>query len=214
MPPAVRRWAGDEVMIEAVFSVSRGTFTLKGEIHDSGFICLTGLNGSGKSTVLNVIAGNLKPESGYVRIDSADITGLPQERRGVVLVNPDSFIPHLQVEAHLRWGASLKRIQVSETSLSEVKERLGIDYAGRVDKLSLGMRERVALATALLSRPRAILVDEAFSNIDHRESFIAAFRDLCRASDTDVLHTTQNGSDPDMADHHYEIVDGVCGRVF
>jgi molybdate/tungstate transport system ATP-binding protein len=200
-------------MIEAKFSIARGVFTIRGEIHDAGLIFLTGPNGSGKSTVLNVIAGNLKPDSGYIRLGSVDITSLPQEKRGVVLVTPDSFIPHLNVDSHIRWGAALKKHRLSESAVKEVKEILGIDYNGRVGKLSLGMRERVALATAILSIPKAILVDEVFSSIDHREEFIVAFKDLCAASQIDVMHTTQEGSDAQIADHHYEISNGVCGRV-
>jgi molybdate/tungstate transport system ATP-binding protein len=201
-------------MLEVHASLKRGLFALDAEIHDSGFICLSGLNGSGKSTMLNVIAGVLKPDEGYVRVDSKDVTKLPMEQRGVVLVNPDSFIPHLEADKHLAWGVSARKIQLDADTIGKTKLELGISYQGRVDKLSLGMRERVSLATALLSRPKAILVDEAFSNIDHREDFIRKFASLCKAESIDLVHTTQRTEDARLADHHYELTAGVSSRIF
>jgi len=200
-------------MLEVQASLKRGLFTLKAEIKDSGFICLSGLNGSGKSTLLNVIAGILKPDEGFVKVDSKDVTKLPMERRGVILVSPDSLIPNLEVSRHLLWGASAKKIQVDNEAVSRIKENLGISYQGRVDRLSLGMRERVSLATALLSKPKAILVDEAFSNIDHREDFICTFASLCRTESIDLMHTTQRADDAVLADHHYQLTAGVSSKV-
>ena len=201
-------------MLDVKVALKRGNFILNAELHDQGFICLSGLNGSGKSTVLNVMAGKLKPDEGYVKVDSTDITGYPPEKRELVLVNPDSFLPHLDVERHLRWGARVKKLSVDESELRSMKVLLGIDYSGRVDALSLGMRERVSLATALLSKPRVLLVDEAFSNIDHREDFIRTFSGLCRDRQIDVVSTTQQKSDATLADHHYDMVDGVSSKVF
>ena len=201
-------------MLDVKVAVARGNFILKAEINDAGFICLSGLNGSGKSSLLNIIAGKLKPDEGYVKINSRDVTDLPLESREVVLVNPDSFIPHLDVEKHLKWGAAARRVNVDDSVIMGMKERLGITYSGRVDKLSFGMRERVALATALLSGPKALLVDEAFSNIDNREAFIEAFRDLCRSAKVDLVHTTQQKTDAKLADHHYDLVGGLCSRIF
>jgi len=201
-------------MLQVRASLKRGLFNLDAEINDSGFICLSGLNGSGKSTLLNVIAGVLKPDAGFVKTGSKDVTKLPMEQRGVVLVTPDSLIPNLEVDRHLVWGASARKVQIDGESITRTKEALGITYHGRVDRLSLGMRERVSLATALLSKPKAILVDEAFSNIDHREDFIRSFALLCKAETIDLMHTTQRSEDANLADHHYELVAGLTSKAF
>jgi molybdate/tungstate transport system ATP-binding protein len=201
-------------MLDVKVSLSRGNFLLKAEIHDGGFVCLSGLNGSGKSTLLNIIAGKLKLDEGYVKINAKDVSGLPPEGREVVLVNPDSYIPHLQVEKHLLWGARARKVPVDYRAVDSLKAQLGIDYQGRVDTLSLGMRERVSLATALLSRPKVLLVDEAFSNIDNRFEFIEVFKGLCAKEGVDLVHTTQQKSDARIADHHYDMVDGTSTRVF
>lgn len=201
-------------MFDVQVTFQRGNLVLSGELHDGGCICLSGLNGSGKTTFLNVVAGNLSPKAGYVKVGGADVTRLPPERRGVVLVNPDSLIPHLEVERHLRWGAEVKKAPLDGATVAEVKNKLGISFSGRVDRLSLGMRERVSLATALLSKPKAILVDEAFSNIDHRNDFMSAYRDLCAVGGIDLVFTTQQQSEASLADHHYEMVDGRLSRLF
>ena len=84
-----------------------GEFVLDAELHDEGFICLTGRNGSGKRTFLNVIAGLMPPDDGWVKVNNKDLTKVPLEKRGIVLVTPDSYIPHLTVDKHLQWGAKI-----------------------------------------------------------------------------------------------------------
>jgi len=184
------------------------SFSLSAELHDGGFVCLAGRNGSGKSCFLRAIAGYLAMDEGYVRVGGTDVSRLPVERRGIVLVTPDSSIPHLEVDDHLIWGARLRKVQIDVGRLSKVKAELGIDFGGRVRTLSLGMKERVALATALLSSPRAILVDEAFSNLHDREGFIASYRRLTDEAGVDVVFSTQDESDGTLSDHLYVISQG------
>ena len=136
------------------------------------------------------------------------------EKRHIVLITPESYIPQLEVAKHLVWGAKVKGLAPGTGEVDRVKGALGISYTGRVDELSLGMRERVSLATALLSKPEVILVDEAFANIDDRSAFIQPYRELCAESGTDVLHTTQLKSEAEHSDHHYELNSGTCSRVF
>ena len=167
-------------MIEAAVQKRFGQFSLDAAMSEGGFICLAGKNGSGKTTFLRIVAGLTKPDGGHVKINGRDVTGMPLEKRGVVMVTPESSIPSMQVDEHLRWGAKLKGVEIGKERLEAVKEALGIDFHGKVGKLSLGMRERVSLATALLSAPAAILVDEAFSNLHEREEFISSYRKLDR----------------------------------
>src|SRR5580704_2446656 len=101
-------------MIEAAVVRKRvGLFSLDVTMSEGGFICLAGKNGSGKTTLLRILAGLSKPDGGQVRIAGEDVTGLPLDKRSIVMVTPGSFIPNLQVERHLEWGARLKGIEVS-----------------------------------------------------------------------------------------------------
>ena len=180
-------------------------------MNDDNMICVTGRNGSGKTTLLNIIAGVLAPDEGYVNLNSRDITRLPIEKRNVALVTPRTYIPHLDVDKHLLWGAKIKGLTVEAGFVQDVKKRLGIDYTGRLGKLSLGMKERVALGTALISRPEVILVDEAFSNIDNRGEFIKEFKDLSRSRSA-VVFTTQFAEDARLADNVYILENGKTSK--
>ena len=201
-------------MIEASVQKRLGHFSLDVTMNEGGFICLAGKNGAGKTTFLRIVAGLTKPDNGHVKINGKEITGLPIEKRGVVLVVPGSSIPNMDVDAHLRWGAKLKRVEIAEERLATVKEQLGIGFQGRVGKLSLGMRERVSLATAILSSPAGILVDEAFSNLDDREGFISSYRKLAGEAGIDVVFSTQDDSDGRLAQHMLTLEDGRSTRRF
>jgi molybdate/tungstate transport system ATP-binding protein len=201
-------------MIEAAVRKSYGQFSLDTTMSESGFVCVAGRNGSGKTTLLRIIAGLTKLDGGHVKINGEDVARVPLERRGVVMVTPDSSIPHMQVDAHLRWGAKLKGVEIGKERLEAVKASLGIDFRGKVGKLSLGMRERVSLATALLAAPRVILVDEAFSNLHEREEFISSYRKLTTDAGIDVVFSTQDESDGRLAEHLYVIEGGTATKRF
>src|SRR5208337_2700682 len=156
---------GELWMIDAAVKKKLGSFTLDANVSDEHFICLTGRNGSGKTTLLNLIGGILTPDEGHITLNSKTITNLPIERRQVSIITPDSCIPHLDVDRHLVWGAKNKGLNIEYDYITKIKTSLGIKFDGKVGKLSLGMRERVALATSLISKPELILVDEALSNI-------------------------------------------------
>jgi len=190
-----------------------GRFSLAATVADGGFICLVGKNGSGKSSLMKVVAGLLPLDEGHVRINGTDVTEFPLETRGVVMVAPGSLIPHLHVDAHLTWGSGLKKLTIPPERVSAVKKELGIDFGGRVSELSLGMRERVSLGTALLSCPKVILVDEAFSNLHERRNFIASYRKLTDKAGIDVIFSTQDESDSSLSQHAYSIEDGRTQKL-
>jgi molybdate/tungstate transport system ATP-binding protein len=201
-------------VIEAEVKKKLGSFTLEAHVSDDNFVCLTGKNGSGKTTLLNLIGGILTPDEGHITLNSKKITNLPIERRRVSIITPDSCIPHLNVDDHMVWGAKNKGLKIERDYVTEIKTSLGIGFDGKVRKLSLGMRERVALATSLISKPELMLVDEALSNIDTRRDFIDAFKSLAKKAKIDVIFTTQYLEDSSEADHHYRLESGKSTRLF
>lgn len=195
-------------MIEARVRARIGSFSLDAEVSAEGTACVVGRNGAGKTSLLRAIAGLLKVEEGHVRAGGVEVTGLPVERRGIVLVTPSSSMQHLDVDAHILWGARLRGARPGLGSVDRVKGELGIDFSGPVRKLSLGMRERVSLATALVATPRAILVDEAFSNLHGRDEFVRSYGRLARESKVDLIYTCQDEEDGGSADRLYYIEAG------
>jgi molybdate/tungstate transport system ATP-binding protein len=201
-------------LIELKAKKQFGAFFLDAELRDENFICLVGRNGSGKTLLLNIIAGVYKPDEGYVKINSETITDVSAEKKQVVLITPDSCLPNFDVDKHLLWGAKLRKRQVNDGEVADIKKNLGINYQGKVSKLSLGMKERVSLATALLASPKVILIDEAFGNIDNRTEFINAYREFARRASIDVIFSTQHAEDSKSADHLYQMEHGRATRVF
>lgn len=202
-------------MIEVKVKKQFGEFVLDAELKDEGFICLAGKNGSGKTVLLKIIAGTYEPDVGEVKIDYKRTSATASGNRGVVLVTPDSYLPNFDVEKHLLWGPKLQKRKVVREEYVQLKKALGINnVSGRVSRLSLGMRERVSLGTALLSSPEVILVDEAFANIDNSDEFIRTFREYARNSDVDVIFSTQKAEDGRFADHLYLMDDGRASRRF
>ncbi len=201
-------------MIELSVRKKLGSFSLDASLNDAGFICLAGKNGSGKTSLLKVVGGFLSADEGQVKVNGREITRARVEKRGVVMITPNSFIPNLEVDAHILWGAKLKGTAVDTEKFAKMKDELGIDFRGPVGKLSMGMRERVALATALLSSPAVILVDEAFSSLHGREQFITSYRRLASGSGIDVIFSTQDDSDGRLAGHLYLMEEGKANRRF
>jgi len=199
-------------VIEARLRAHAGHFRLAAQVNCSGVTCVAGRNGAGKTTLLRAMAGFLKLDEGHVIVGGLDVTRLPVEKRGVVLVTPGSAIQHLDVDSHLIWGRKLVGKRIQEDQVSKVKSELGIDFGGRVGKLSLGMRERVSLATALLAEPKAILVDEAFASLHDREEFIMAYGRLLVGARIDLVFSSQVASDGKLGDNLYLIDEGVTTR--
>jgi molybdate/tungstate transport system ATP-binding protein len=199
--------------MEAKLHARLGTFHLTAEIEGNGAICVAGKNGAGKSTLVKAIAGLVGLEDGYVKIGGVDVTRLSLEKKRVVLVTPDSAFLHMDVESHLRWGARIKGRNPPTAEIERVKSELGINFGGRVRTLSLGMRERVSLGSALLASPRAILADDVFSNLHDKEDFISRYRRLAEGSGIDLLFTTQDEEEGKLAGHFYVMNNGTSTRV-
>ncbi|MEM2662138.1 MAG: ATP-binding cassette domain-containing protein, partial [Metallosphaera sp.] len=195
-------------MIDVMVTKRLGNFTLNAQLNDQGTICVTGPNGSGKSTLLNIIAGFIKPDKGYVKLYGKDVTQLPPEKRGIVLVTQDSFIPSMKVDDHLRFGLKLSTSPVTDAELEKIKSQFSINFTGKVRQLSLGQRERVSIVTAILRRPHLLLLDEAMANISDKEIFLKNLIDIRKSFGFDLIFTTQDVSDSNYADHHYVMSNG------
>jgi ABC-type Fe3+/spermidine/putrescine transport system ATPase subunit len=152
-------------LADVSFSLSAGEHT-----------AILGSSGSGKSTVLRLLAGLETPSSGRLLLDAREISTpdrllMPPHRRGVALVFQDLALwPNLSVRENVRLGLSGTSITARQ-SAERVHETLalcGIEaLAGRLPgQLSGGQQQRVALARAIALRPRFLLLDEPFSGID------------------------------------------------
>ena len=141
------------------------------EVDDGKVVSLLGPSGCGKTTTLKVIAGLLQPDEGAIFIGDQNITKLPSEKRGTVIVFQDHLLfPHLNVEQNIGFGLKMAKHPKKEIK-EKVEEMLDLVKLKGTNRkypheLSGGQQQRIALARALAVSPKVLLLDEPFSNLD------------------------------------------------
>jgi ABC-2 type transport system ATP-binding protein len=170
--------AADGTPALEVLHVSRayGTFMAVDDVSVSvrpgEIVGLVGPNGAGKTTLLRCIVGLLRPGSGGIRVAGCDLASDPggaKRAAGFVPDTPDLF-DYLTVDDHLEFVARLYRVPDRDAAIAEVRGPLGLtDIGGKLpEQLSAGMRQRLALACALVPRPELLVLDEPLTNVDPR----------------------------------------------
>jgi spermidine/putrescine transport system ATP-binding protein len=141
------------------------------EVGQGEFFSLLGPSGCGKTTLLRMVAGFERPDAGRIWLEGEDITDLPPERRKVnTIFQSYALFPHLTVWENIAFGPQVARRPRREIA-DEVERMLDlIQMAEHRDKkpaqLSGGMKQRVAVARALINRPRLLLLDEPLAALD------------------------------------------------
>jgi iron(III) transport system ATP-binding protein len=143
------------------------------EVEDGEQFALLGPSGCGKTTALRLIGGFMRPDHGSISFDgrlfAGDGTFVPPEKRGIGFVFQDyALFPHLTVAQNVAFGLRKDEEAAKKERTDEVLKLVGMEgFEDRLPHaLSGGQQQRVALARALAPRPRLLLLDEPFSNLD------------------------------------------------
>jgi ABC-2 type transport system ATP-binding protein len=154
------------------YGTSRALGPLSVSIADGEVVGLLGLNGAGKTTTLRVLACDLLPSSGTVRVGGLDVVEQPDEVRRLVGYLPDSppLYDEMTVERYLAFVARLRRVASSETRalVERAVELTGLSArrAHTIGSLSHGFRQRVGIAQAIVHKPKLVVLDEPSSGLD------------------------------------------------
>ena len=141
------------------------------EVRDGELFVLLGASGSGKSTVLRMVAGLTAPDSGTIRLHERDVTHLPPQERGIGFVFQNySIFRHMSVGENIEFPLKIRKVPPAERARrrEELLDRVGLGGFGNryAHQLSGGQQQRVALARALVHEPSVLLLDEPFGALD------------------------------------------------
>lgn len=158
---------------------------LSANIEKGEIVGLLGLNGAGKTTTLRVLACDLLPTSGSVRVAGLDVVETPHEVRKRIGYLPDTppVYPEMSVDEYLTFAAKLRGVRGADVE-KRVDETLELTETGDerdrpIGALSHGFRQRVGIAQAIVHRPELVVLDEPISGLDPVQ--IVEMRDLVRS---------------------------------
>ena len=157
------------------------------------FVALLGASGCGKTTLLRTLAGFVPLRAGRILVDGIDIGHLPPERRGMAMMFQSYALwPHMNVAKNIGYALALRRLDRKAVAkrVDEIMDLVGLSGFGdrRVQELSGGQCQRVALARVLAINPPILLLDEPLSNLDARIRY--AMRSEIRSLQTKLGITT------------------------
>ncbi len=191
----------------AIEDVSKTFWTATGEVlaldrvslqvNEAEFVCLVGPSGCGKTTLLNIIAGLEKPDSGRVLADGKPITSPGRDR--LVMFQEPALFPWLDVLGNVLFGLKLKPNLTNKDRRNVARyylELVGLTRFERanIHELSGGMKQRVSLARALAPNPRVLLMDEPFAALDAltREQLYGDIQQIWKARRKTIVFVTHN----------------------
>jgi ABC-type Fe3+/spermidine/putrescine transport system ATPase subunit len=184
-------------------------------VHPDETVCLLGASGSGKSTLLRIIAGLEKPESGSVYWNDEDLSDVPAYKRKFGFMFQDyALFPHLSVEQNIAFGMNANVLSKNEIHSQVVETLIRFNLPGyefrRIQDLSGGEQQRVALARTLTSRPRLLLLDEPLAALDRnlRKQLLQEIRDVLREYGTPAIYVTHDQEEAFTIGDQISILEG------
>ena len=172
-----------------------------------GQICgIVGNNGSGKTVLMKCICGFLHPDSGRIFVNEKQVgkdCDFP-DSLGVIIETP-GFIPNLSGYQNLKILAALKA-RIGKSEIMKTLDRVGLSHAMKkpVAKYSLGMRQRLGIAQAIMENPNVLILDEPFNGLD--KAGVAQMRDLLK-------ELKMQGKAVLLASHNAQDIEELCDAV-
>jgi ABC-2 type transport system ATP-binding protein len=208
-----RRKNGQNEKKGPVIAVDQVSF----RVYEGEIFGVLGPNGSGKSTLIRLIATLLLPDEGQLEVFGFDVVSQPRQVQNLVnrVSVEASFFKKLSPMENLTYGARLYGMGGREirTKVVEILTRLGLEKRSifnPMEQMSRGMQQKVAIARALLSRPRLLLLDEPTTGLDPRSKreVQEVIQELRDDHGTTILLTTHDMVEAEVLCDRIAIIDG------
>lgn len=183
-------------------------------------VCLLGASGSGKSTILKMIAGLDFPDGGQILFSHIDLASTPPHLRDFGLVFQDfNLFPHLNVFDNIAFGLKMRNLSDNEIQLRVAALLMQIGLSGfenrKVNDLSGGEQQRVALARALAPQPRLLMLDEPLGALDKslKDDLLNQLRNILHETNIPAIYVTHDAEEAfAIADRILILHDGMIIR--
>jgi len=190
----------EAIRLRGVYKRYPGVVALDGislRVFEGEYVCVIGPSGSGKSTLLKCIAGIVEPDEGDVYLWGRRVNGVPIEERGVGLIFQEILLfPHMTIRGNVAYPPVVRGTPKAEELVREVLSTLNLELRARSmpDELSLGEQQKAAIARALASGTRLLLMDEPYGSMDARVAteLRHEVRGLVKDLGLTVVHVTHN----------------------
>jgi spermidine/putrescine ABC transporter ATP-binding subunit len=169
------------------------------KIENDEYLCLLGPSGCGKTTLLRLISGLTFPSEGRILIDDQEVTDLPVYKRDIAIVFQNyALFPHMTISENVSFGLRMQKMEknlirkrvddaLNLVGLTETKDRYPKQLSG-------GQQQRIALARAIVLKPKVLLLDEPLSNLDAklRKQMRTELKKLHREINITTIHVTHD----------------------
>jgi spermidine/putrescine ABC transporter ATP-binding subunit len=182
------------------FGATKAVDQISLDVPAGAFVSLLGPSGSGKTTTLNLIAGFLTPDSGDILLDEHSIADVPPHKRDIGMVFQSySLFPHMTVGENVGFPLRMRTRLSRQDARRRIDEMLALVQLSHLGdryprQLSGGQQQRVAMARALVSHPRLLLMDEPLGALDKklREQMQVEIKRIHRNVGTTVIYVTHD----------------------
>ncbi len=187
-------------------------------VRPSEFLCLLGPSGCGKTTILNILAGLLRPTVGEIRIGDAPLDASKQNR-GVVFQDFAQLFPWRTARHNVEFGLEMRKVDKAtrERTALEFLRLVGLEKFTDVypHQLSGGMQQRVAIARALAYNPQVLLMDEPFAALDAmtRDDMQQLLTDVWQKTKKTIVYITHNVAEAVYLGDKVIVLDAHPGTV-
>lgn len=172
----------------------------KGKIHG-----IIGRNGTGKTVLMKCICGFTRPDSGSIIVDGKKVDGTQMPSGIGIIIESPGFIDNVSGFKNLQMLASIKNL-ISKEKIKETMRQLELDPDEKkpVRTYSLGMRQRLGIAQAIMEEPNLLILDEPMNSLDKKG--VKTVRDT-------LLKMKEKGTTILLASHYAEDIDALCDTV-